>query len=201
MDNLTHSLFAVTLARTAIGRAGRGTTAALILASNIPDIDIVATARDGASYLQWHRGPTHGPLSLIALGVPTAVIVWLWLRFRDRRRGRVLPSRATFPALAAISILGVTLHLAMDFPTSYGTRSMSPFDWHWFALDWMPIIDIYLLAALAMGLLVGAGSQPSRRRNAAIVLVLMAANYGVRGAAHHEALALGPRARSRLPGR
>ena len=33
MDNLTHSLFALTLARTELGRAGRGTTAALLVAS------------------------------------------------------------------------------------------------------------------------------------------------------------------------
>ena len=41
MDNLTHTLFGATLARTPLNRAGRGTTAALILASNAPDIDIV----------------------------------------------------------------------------------------------------------------------------------------------------------------
>ena len=51
MDNLTHTLFALTLARTPLARAGRGTTAALILASNAPDIDIVATAGGAVKYL------------------------------------------------------------------------------------------------------------------------------------------------------
>ena len=75
MDNLTHTLFGATLARTPLNR-GRGTTAALILASNAPDIDIV-TAVDGAlGYLQWHRGPTHGPLGVVALGTIVAGIVW-----------------------------------------------------------------------------------------------------------------------------
>jgi hypothetical protein len=60
MDNLTHTLFGLTLARTPLGRAGRGVTTALVLASNAPDADIVMTARGNASYLQWHRGPTHG---------------------------------------------------------------------------------------------------------------------------------------------
>ena len=45
MDNVTHTLFALTLARTPLARAGRGTAVALVLASNAPDIDIVATAR------------------------------------------------------------------------------------------------------------------------------------------------------------
>src|SRR5690242_15804047 len=62
MDNVTHTLFALTLARTQLGRAGRGTTTALVLASSAPDIDIVTSARGAVSYLQWHRGPTHGPL-------------------------------------------------------------------------------------------------------------------------------------------
>ena len=55
--------------------------------------------------------------------------------------------------LIAVSIVGVLLHVLMDLPTSYGTRLLSPFDWHWFAVDWMPIIDIYLLMALVIGLL------------------------------------------------
>jgi hypothetical protein len=81
----------------------------------------------------------------------------------------------------------------MDFPTSYGTRLFSPFSWHWFGADLMPIVDIYLIAALIAGLLFGQTSEASRRRNAAIVLALMAANYGVRAVAHHEAIALAPR--------
>ena len=76
MDNVTHSLFAATIARTPLGRAGRGTTAALILASNAPDIDIVATAGGAVNYLEWHRGPTHGPLGVIGLSLVTASIVW-----------------------------------------------------------------------------------------------------------------------------
>ena len=96
--------------------------------------------------------------------------------------------------LLAVSLIGVMLHVLMDFPTSYGTRLLSPFDWHWFAIDWMPIVDIYLLIALAAGLLFGRGSAAAaKHRNAAIVFVLMAANYGLRGVAHHQALADAPR--------
>jgi len=72
LDNVTHTLFGATLARTPLGRAGRGTTAALILASNAPDIDIVATAGGSLKYLEWHRGATHGPLGIVGLGVATA---------------------------------------------------------------------------------------------------------------------------------
>lgn len=85
------------------------------------------------------------------------------------------------------------MHVLMDLPTAYGTRLLSPFDWHWFSTDWMPIVDIYLLVVLAAGLLFGQASQTARRRNASIVLVLVMANYGLRAAAHHQALVDAPR--------
>src|SRR5262249_7695122 len=97
------------------------------------------------------------------------------------------------PMLWAVSIIGVLFHVLMDLPTSYGTRLLSPFDWHWFAFDWMPIVDVYLLFALAAGLLIGSTSQRAAPRNAAIVLALMAANYGVRGGAHRRAVLRAPR--------
>jgi len=194
LDNVTHSLFAVTLARTALGRAGRGTLAALVVASNIPDIDIVATARGGVNYLRWHRGPTHGPLGIVSLGFAAAAVVWLAYRIVDRRgRPPDAPPDAPFHMLVVLGMIGVVLHILMDLPTSYGTRVLSPFDWHWFAVDWMPIVDVYLLMVLVAMLGFGRPSAEMHRRKAAIALVFMAANYGVRGVAHHEALVLAPR--------
>jgi membrane-bound metal-dependent hydrolase YbcI (DUF457 family) len=217
LDNLTHTLFGLTLARTALGRAGRGTTAALVIASNAPDVDIVATANGALTYLRWHRGPTHGPIGLIGLGLATASVVWLWYdgpaRLKSRRllgarspllgrapseqgspdRDVVSRSRPSFSMLAVVSMIGVLMHVLMDLPTSYGTRPLSPFDWHWYATDWMPVVDIYLLMALAAGLAFGRTAPAVRRHTALIVLILMAANYGVRGVAHHQALVLAPR--------
>jgi membrane-bound metal-dependent hydrolase YbcI (DUF457 family) len=212
MDNVTHTLFALTLARTPLGRAGRGTTAALIIASNIPDADIVSTVGGATKYLAWHRGPTHGPLGIVVLGVATGAIVWAAGRAMDARARKaasaatgapnaaiatgsseVGPSAASLPMLATIATIGALFHVLMDFPTSYGTRLFSPFDWHWWAVDWMPIIDVYLLFALAAGLLFGRGSPTAQRRLAAIVLVLMAGNYGLRAVSHHRALATAPR--------
>jgi hypothetical protein len=97
----------------------------------------------------------------------------------------------------------------MDLPTSYGTRLLSPFEWHWFSTDWMPIVDIYLIVILGTGLVFGqrrsrqrargsrstpvvASSFDARSRNAVIALVLMVVNYGVRAVAHDEALRHAP---------
>jgi membrane-bound metal-dependent hydrolase YbcI (DUF457 family) len=202
LDNLTHSLFALTLSRTSLSRAGRGTTAALLLASNAPDIDIVATAGGSVNYLAWHRGVTHGPLGVVGLALVTAGLVWIGRRYSDRP-GAIAGTRgaaatvgpehdASFAMLAAVAMIGVLLHVLMDLPTSYGIRLLSPFSWRWFAVDWMPIVDLYLLIMFVAGMVFGRGSDAARRRNAVIVLTLMTANYGIRGVAHHEALVLAP---------
>jgi membrane-bound metal-dependent hydrolase YbcI (DUF457 family) len=200
MDNVTHTLFALTLSRTSLGRSG-GATAALVLASNAPDLDIVASAGRAIDYLEWHRGPSHGPLGILALAILAAGAVWTARRLLKRE-----PSEddASFGRLMFLGIIGTAGHVLMDLPTSYGTRLLSPFDWRWFGGDWMPIIDIYLLAVLAAGLIFGGigtdGSRAhdgapvfdARRRNATIALTLMILNYGLRAGAHQAALNTAP---------
>lgn len=193
MDNITHSLFGATLARTPLGRAGRGTTATLVVASNLPDIDIVAAiGGGGAKYLEWHRGMTHGPLGLVVLAILSAAIVESARRLRPQWRHP--DEDASFGMLVAVALLGVVLHVLMDLPTSYGIRLLSPFSWRWYGADWMPIIDVYLLLVLASGLMfVRPVAVDARRRNAAVVITLMAVNYGIRAYAHQEALDMAPR--------
>lgn len=195
LDNLTHTLFGATLARAAFGAGGRGTTSALLLASNAPDIDIVAAAGGTLNYLAWHRGPTHGPLGIIGLGIVVALIVWIGERTIGRRPR---PTRASFGGLVGTSMIGLLGHVMMDLPTSYGTRLFSPFDWHWYASDLMPIVDVYLLGVLAAGLVVGRRLGSDGRNPALVVLAVMMLNYGVRAVGHQRALslsaqALGPR--------
>lgn len=190
MDNVTHTLVGLTLARTRLGRAGRGTTMALVLASNAPDIDIVTISGGAANYLHWHRSYTHGPFGVIGLGFLTAAIVVGGRMFFDKRSNEPSPP---YLKLALICMAGIVIHVLMDLPTSYGTRPLAPFSWRWYSEDWLPIVDIYMLAILAAGLLFGRGSELARSQNVKIVAVLLLLNYGVRGMAHHEAIALAPR--------
>jgi membrane-bound metal-dependent hydrolase YbcI (DUF457 family) len=200
MDNVTHTLFALTLSRTPLGRPV-GATAALVLASNAPDLDIVASAGRAIDYLEWHRGPSHGSVGVLALAALTAGLVWSARRILRRK-----PSEddASFRRLLLLGIVGTVGHIVMDLPTSYGTRLLSPFDWRWFAGDWIPIIDIYLLAILAAGLIFGRlGTErprvndgapvfDARRRNATIALSLTVLYYGLRAGAHQAALDAAP---------
>jgi inner membrane protein len=192
LDNLTHSLFGLTAARTPLRRAGRGTTVALLLASNAPDIDIVTTIGGAASYLHWHRGPTHGPIGIIGLAFICAVIARAAASWR--RPSGDPPGSLT--SLWLVSIVGVVCHVLMDLPTSYGTRPLSPFSWTWYVEDWMPIVDVYLLGILGGGLLLTRRAERAgmrvRGRNAAVALLLMLADYTLRATMHRLALAQAP---------
>jgi membrane-bound metal-dependent hydrolase YbcI (DUF457 family) len=191
VDNLTHSLFGWTIARAGLGRRLPHATATLIVASNIPDIDIVAGLRDGVDYLAIHRGPTHGPLGVVGLGLLTAALISVWRRvaLRWARSSLDQPPAQHFVSWWGLATIGIACHVLMDLPTSYGTRLLSPFVWTWYALDWMPIIDVYLWLVLIGALVVG--SRLGRERAALIGLGLMACDYSARAILHHKALATG----------
>jgi hypothetical protein len=194
MDNLTHSLVGWTLARAGLGRGVPYATATLVLASNAPDLDIVMALAGGIEYLGTHRGPSHGPLGVAGLGLVTVGIIAAWARWR-RRRGAERPGNGARPPWLqwlGLAMLGIVGHVLMDLPTAYGTRPFSPFDWTWYALDWMPIVDVYLWGILVASLVVGHAT--GRRTRAAIVaLALMTADYAARAALHERALADGAR--------
>jgi len=184
MDNLTHSLVALTLAQSRLRTAGRGTTATLLVASNAPDIDFVSVFMDGStSYLAAHRGPTHSLLGVLGLTVLTTLLV---------RLGYVLFGRRNEPPLGkrvlAAALVGCACHVAMDLPTLYGTRILTPFNTAWYAADWIPIIDVYLLALLGAGLAAARLRPAARDTIVASVIVLMGANYALRGMLHYRAL-------------
>jgi membrane-bound metal-dependent hydrolase YbcI (DUF457 family) len=184
MDNLTHSLFALTLAQSPLRKAGRGTTITLLVTSSAPDIDFVSAFIDGStSYLAAHRGPTHGPLGVVGLAALTTLLVRLGYTLYGRRNE---PPSGTWLFVAALA--GCACHVLMDLPTVYGTRILTPFHTAWYSADWIPIIDIYLLALLSAGL-VAAHLRPTTRHSiVAGVILLMGANYALRGTLHYRAL-------------
>lgn len=171
MDNLTHTLTGVALARLGMARRVEGAALTLALANNLPDIDLVSGLWGRVSYLEHHRAISHAfPASpFLALGL--AVVLSWW----PRSKRRFLP---TF----LLAWLGVILHIFWDLWTSYGTRALLPFDPAWYSLDWMFIVDpVFLL------LLIGAcwlRGDTLKRAAAALALSYI----GLRAGAHWVAL-------------
>lgn len=140
MDNLTHSLFALTLARTRLGRASPLATPALLVAANLPDLDIVVRPFGGsAAYLAYHRGITHAAFGLI---VQIVVLTFLWWRLERR----IAPAEAGSKPFARGGPLlpvavGLFTHPLLDGLNVYGIRPWLPFDGAWIYGDLLFVVD------------------------------------------------------------
>ncbi|MCX6616082.1 MAG: metal-dependent hydrolase [Acidobacteria bacterium] len=144
MDNLTHTLFAIALARAGGRRLGPYATGLLVLAANLPDIDVVSRLESTAAYLHYHRGPTHALAAAPLLALAVAGVFALGRRLARSTRPFSF-ARAYLVALGGV----VVGNIFLDWCTGYGTRLLAPFSWRWLAWDAIPILDVVLLAVLA----------------------------------------------------
>lgn len=172
MDNLTHTLTGLTLAQAGLARSSRGATLALALASNLPDLDIVAGLWDAATYLEHHRDLSHSVIGAPLFALALAGVL------RATLRG------SRFLALLGCSLLGVAVHVFMDLWTSYGTRVLAPFDRTWYAWDIVFIVDPLVLLLLLSSLLFARRAGP---RVATASLGLLLAYAGGRAVLHARA--------------
>ncbi|HET6360652.1 MAG TPA: metal-dependent hydrolase [Gemmatimonadota bacterium] len=173
MDNVSHTLTGWALARAAGTSPPPGTTLALVLASNLPDIDLVLQARSDAAYILFHRGLTHSLVGLVVL--PIALAAGLWWAYGGRTR---------FAWLALISAAGVAMHLVYDLVTPWGTMLLYPFSSERFALEWLFIVD-FVTWALPAGVLVVSRRRAERGRAAVVVWLLALFVYGAAAAGIH----------------
>lgn len=175
MDNVTHSLAGLALSRAGLGRASRGATAALVIASNLPDVDIAFRAFGTAAFLDHHRGISHSLLAAPLLAIGLALVLRASLR-----GSRLLP-------LFLCSLVGVIGHIFIDLCTNYGTRALSPFDRTWYAWDLVFIIDPFVLVLLLGTVLLFRRSALSSQV-AAVGLGLLLTYVGARAILHTQAL-------------
>jgi inner membrane protein len=163
MDNLTHTAIGLYLSRIGLGRWSPHGTAIVLLAANIPDIDVVSAAGGPLNYLAYHRHLTHSLLLLPVMAWAAVVVV--------RLVGRK-PVRWTWAFFAAV--LGVASHLALDWTNVYGIRLLLPFSSRWLRADTTGVVDLWIWAVLALGIaapflarLVGSeiGSSTARERH------------------------------------
>ena len=202
MDNITHSLVGVLLARTAMPRNlprrfWLGATAA-----NAPDLDLLASLTP-AAYLVAHRHWTHAVVAIPLMAAVAVALVWgfdwLWARRRpEAPRPRFEPRRAWIAAL-----IPAASHPLLDWTNSYAIRPWLPFDGSWASGDLLFVIDPWLWCALSFAVvspLVYRWSRLAADRAALAGLVGLAGYLGwqteVRDAAVKDAqTAAGPTAR------
>ncbi len=146
MDNFTHTLTGVLLGRAGLKRLTGRATAALVIASNLPDLDSFIAPLWGEPSIEAHRGFTHGVGGIVVLPFLTVAIVLLCERLRPGKTV-VRP----FPLLL-VAFVGSVFHSLFDWLTSYGTRLLEPFSHQWFYGDAWFIVDPWIWIALIFGL-------------------------------------------------
>jgi inner membrane protein len=201
MDPITHLMTGAVLARTGFNRKAAYATAAMTLAAEAPDLDVLWSIKGPIAAFQHHRGWTH---TLIGLPLEAAVVVGIvWLAHRWRRNK---PSKQNAPIhwsrLYLFSLIALLSHLLLDFTNNYGLRPFFPFNPHWYAASivfiFEPIIFLLLLAALIapalfglVGNEVGARRSPFRGRGWAITaLIGIVGLWGLRAVEHRKAIDL-----------
>src|ERR1051325_11365928 len=115
MDNVTHTLVGLMLARCGLGKSTPGGTAMMMLSANAPDIDVASGFGGSLAYIEYHRGYTHALVSAPVL----ALILLLFVRLFGR-------GKISWTAYLAC-LAGVLSHLALDYTNVYGVRLLLPF--------------------------------------------------------------------------
>ena len=152
MENLAHTLLGLSFAKAGLERATPLATTALVISSNLPDIDVLGRLQGGTvSYLETHRGFTHGfaGLAIVAAAL-TLALMFIDRRFRLRSDPFRRPLRPV--RIFLLAYLGGLGHAFMDFTNSYGVRPLRPFSNRWFYGDLAFVVDpwIWLILGAAV---------------------------------------------------
>lgn len=162
MDNLCHTLAGAAFAEAGLKRTTRLGSATLMIASNLPDIDVLVFATDIPS-VAFRRGWTHGVVAQALLPLAFAGLMFAI----GRRRG------ARFGPLLFLSYIGVLSHVALDLLNNYGVRLLMPFSARWFYGDSVFIIDVWLWLTFGAGVwLALSRDRPTAARIALLVAVV-----------------------------
>ena len=162
MDNLTHTLLGAAMAEIALPPSSHRTTrrvflAVGVVASNLPDIDLVFTGLTPPplGYLLHHRGHTHTVVGLVVQGLLLAGLGLLVpaVRGMDARVRR---------RLALLGAAALASHLLLDSWNSYGIHPFYPIDSRWYYGDAVFIFEPWLWMLLGLAVAANAHRRLSR---------------------------------------
>jgi inner membrane protein len=146
MDNLTHSLTGLIIAKAGVERLSPGAAAVCVVAANAPDFDLAFLLGGRWTYLHNHRGITHSILGVLILAVLVPLIFYgvefAWSRFRKREH------RFRYGGLLLASLIASATHPLMDWTNNYGIRFLLPWSGKWFYGDLVFIVDPLLWLVL-----------------------------------------------------
>jgi len=175
MDNLTHTLTGLMLSRAGLSRYHARSSLLLMLAANVPDIDVITAPAGALTYFRNHRGITHA----IAMSPAMAMLPVLFVCAVSR-------SWKGWRSALVLSWIGVASHLLLDLTNAYGIRLLLPFSEAWFRLDLNNLFDFWIWGALLiatlgpmLGRLVSSeiGAKPGTGRGLAICALCFFAAY------------------------
>ena len=146
MDNLTHTLYGLALAKTGLHRATPRATLALIVGANFPDVDSASLFWGQLNYLKYHRAITHSFAGVVLGALLLASIIYCVNNLLLKK------AQASWWRLFCLGLTGIASHILLDYTNSYGIRPLLPFSGRWYAWDTVFIIDPWILLLLVLGL-------------------------------------------------
>ena len=168
MDNVCHTLVGAALGEAGLKQRTRFGSATLMIAANLPDIDVMVFATSTPS-VAFRRGWTHGILAQALLPIVLTTLIWLSARGKPDRDDPPLH----LGWVLALSYTGVYSHVLLDLLNNYGVRLLAPLDWRWFYGDAVFILDPWLWLTLGIGVwLARRRSSVAPARKALIVALL-----------------------------
>lgn len=209
MEPITHLLTGGCLGRLGFNRKTALATATMVLAAEIPDVDVFLAFKSRVFAFAHHRGFTHTLLGVpcdAALALGFIYIYWrVWGHRRAKIRQGTLPQPWQQPRwglLYLFACIAALSHILLDFTNNYGVRPFSPFNPKWYSWDIVFIYEPLMWAALVIGLLAPAlfrliseevsshaERKPGGRGGAIFALIFIVALWVVRDFEHRRATA------------
>lgn len=194
MDPLTHAFASFTLQRAAFPRLSRTAIIAVVLAGIIADADLLSTYFGPSAYLAFDRTYFHSlPAALLYAFLATLPFFFL--------KPKSPENQISLAPIFAAALAAALLHLALDACQTSGVQLLWPFSSRRFALDWLPSLDLWILAIFLGGILfpllaglvteeIGARRKgPRGRPGATLAFVALILYLALRSVLHGDAVA------------
>ena len=179
------------LARTGLDELTPRATAIMVVAANVPDIDVVSWLGGNAAYLHYHRNITHSLIAAPLMALLAVALVRMISKTPLRWRNAWI-----------VALIAVASHLILDFTNVYGIRFLLPFSGRWFHQDIASVVDLGIWAILFLGVAapfltrlvgseIGERNPNAGKAGLAVIALLLLAGYDYgRSLLHDRAVAI-----------